>query len=180
MINLIPLQEKKKIQKDFYLRFTIVAFIVLGLGIFISLILLTPSLFYSSIQKNLIKTQVENLKNNNVIGVRSEYASVISDLNSKLGIINTSKDNKFVISESIIKQTVLSKTSGIKITEINYFSDIEKGKILELRGEALTRENLLFYKNKLSENPNFKEIDLPISNFIKSNNIQFNLIIHLI
>lgn len=179
MINLIPSQEKKKIQKDFYLRFFILVFLVISFAVAISMVLLSPSLFYSSIQKNIVKDQIDNLKNNNVTGINPEYAKTIQDVNDKLKKVNDFRGYKFLISENIINEVIKSKTSGIRITEINYSFDENKGKVLQLRGDALTRENLLFYKNSLEKNPNFKSIDLPISNFIKPTNLQFNLMINL-
>lgn len=179
MINLIPIKEKKNIHKDFYIRFFILSFYVLSFGVIVNIILLTPSLFYSSIQKNIIKSQTESLKNNNT-GVDPKYSFLIEDLNFKLKKINDFRKEQFLISENIINEVLKSKTLGINITSINYYKDPIKGKILQLNGYALTRENLLFYKNSLEDNKNFKQIDLPISSFIKSKNLQFNLIINLI
>lgn len=180
MINLIPLKEKKKIQKDFYVRLSIVFFIVLATAVLISAILLIPSFFYSSIQKNLINNQLDSLKNSNVVEIKSEYASVILDLDKKLKIINESKENKFLISEKVINEVMNSKTNGIIIDQINFNNDVLVGKTIDIKGTALTRESLLFYKNNLEKNPNFEKITLPISNFIKPNNIPFSLIIKMI
>ncbi len=180
MINLIPIKEKKKIQKDFYLRIVIVFFVILGTSILISSILLIPSFFYSSIQKNLISNQLDNLKNNNTVEIKAEYASVIFHLDKKLKIINESQNGKFLISEKVINEVLNTRTNGIVIDQINYNYDPLVGRTIDIKGIALTRESLLFYKNNLENNPNFESATLPISNFIKPNNIPFSLIIKMI
>lgn len=177
MINLIPSEEKKRIIKDFYLRVVVVFLVVFSISIFILNLILIPALSYSSIKKNLSITQLEQQKNNPPVEFAFGAENLVENISKKINIINEAQKDKFLVSDKVINKILLKKTPGIKITEINYNNDITKGKSLDIRGEATTREALLVFKNTLERDTDFKRVDLPISNFIKSTNIQFNLVL---
>ena len=63
MINLIPNHEKKKKMKDFYFRFTIVLFILLGFCALVGAASLLPTLFLSGLERNLAHTKLLAQKN---------------------------------------------------------------------------------------------------------------------
>ena len=63
----------------------------------------------------------------------------------------------------------------IKINQISYENNLLKGKIINIKGSAVSRERLLLFRLAFENDANFKDVDLPISNFIKGSNIQFNL-----
>jgi len=46
---------------------------------------------------------------------------------------------------------------------------------VSIEGIAPSREILLAFRRLLENDPLFKSVDLPISNFIKGSNIRFNL-----
>lgn len=177
MINLIPSEEKKVIRKVFYIRFVIVTFVVLGVGVLLSAILLLPSFFYSSLERDIAVTQLGLQKDNPPIEFEQGAENLIKDLENKLNLVENSQKDKFLVSERVINKIDAKLTSGIKVTEMNYLNDETKGMTLEVRGLALTRDDLLAFKSSFERDGDFKKVDLPISNFIKSTNIQFNLIL---
>ena len=99
----------------------------------------------------------------------------IKDLNNKLTLIENAQNNKFVISEKVINAIILKKIPKIKITDISYENDSLKGKKISIQGNAPSREILLLFRQALEDSVAFKQVDLPISNFVKGSNIQFYL-----
>ncbi len=65
--------------------------------------------------------------------------------------------------------------SDIKITKISYQADKAKGGTVSIAGTAPSRDRLLLFKKALDDDNNFTKVDLPISNFVKGSDIQFNL-----
>jgi hypothetical protein len=118
-------------------------------------------------------------KNQPVPAIDQQTLLSIEDLNNKLDIIKNAEENKFVISEKVINAIILKKMPSIKITEISYEDDSLKGqeviKKISIRGNAPSREVLLSFRQALEDSVSFKQVDLPISNFIKGSNIQFYL-----
>lgn len=174
MINLIPKEEKKKMVKSFYYRLVIVFLFMLGICIFISCILLIPSYVVSSSKYNSAQTKLENQKNEPIPNFDPNTILVIKDLKNKLGLIETNENNQFDISEKVINAIIAQKTSKIKILAISYNKEPLTTKV-SLTGVAPSREVLLSFQRALEDDPNLKNVDLPVSNFIKGFDIQFSM-----
>ena len=175
MINLIPNEEKKKKVKDFYFRLSVVFLIVLGFSMIIASVMILPSYFLSSVNKNLINARLEMQKNEPVPLLNQETLVIISDLENKLKLIENTKQDKYIISQWVISEILLKKMNDIKITEIVYDNTFSKGKNISVSGIAPNRERLLLFRRELEDDIAFKEVNLPISNFIQGSNIKFSL-----
>lgn len=176
MINLISNEIKNNLKKVFYIRLLITFLILMSIAVFFIVLIISPLFFFTLSQKKLALSQlkIQNSSEN----VRYEYGveDLMKNLNSKLNIVDSSKEKEFIVSNKINK--ILSeKIEGIKITDISFVEDQEKRDIFKLRGSASSRETLLLFKNILQKNKDFKNVDLPISSFIQKTNIQFNLIL---
>lgn len=173
MINLIPIEEKKKMVKDFYLRFIIVSLVTISFVILIACVALLPSYFFVTAKENVIKTKIENQKNTPLSTPDIETSTAVLDINNKLQIIENSKQNKFFITQKVINEILIKKLPEIKISQISYNSDTPDGKRIQVTGFAPSREKLLLFRMALEDNPAFKKVDLPISNFVKGSDISF-------
>jgi hypothetical protein len=175
MINLIPIEKKKKIVANFYYKFIALAFFVFGLSILVASFSILPSYILSSIKKNIVNEKLETQKTDVIPKLDEHTLSVLNSLNSELDLIEKSKNNKYIISERVIKEVVSRRISGIKITHIFYENNSINGKRISISGIALNREQLLLFRQAFEDYSVFKKVDLPISNFIKGSNIEFNL-----
>ncbi len=183
MINLIPKEEKKKINRGFYYRLSVVYLMALSFPILICLAVMIPSYFLVRIKGDLIEKKLAVQKAEPVPLLDQETLRVITDLNHKLNIVKNAENNKFVVSQKIINAIVLKKMPDIKITDIA-FKNIERiteeeivvqDKKISIQGIAPSRPRLLLFRQILEDDANFQDVDLPISNFIKGSNIQFYL-----
>lgn len=175
MINLIPNQEKKKMIRGFYYRLTVLILTMLSLSLFIAICALLPSYFLSYSKKNISIQKLEAQKAKSTPLFDQETSMVIKDLSSKINLLENIKNNKFSVSEKIIKTIILKKVPSIKITQISYENNLPEGKKVSIRGTAPSREVLLLFRKALEGGPSFRSVDLPISNFVKGFNIQFYL-----
>jgi len=175
MINLIPKEEKKKMIVDFYYRLFVLFLFMLSFAIFIGVISLLPAYFYSSEKNSIVNTELATQKNTAVPLLGEQSLAAVSDINNKLGIINNAEKNSFPISEKVINTILAEKTSDIHIIQITYQNDPVLGKQVGVLGIADTREALLSFQQTLASDPDFKNVNLPISSFVKDSNIQFNL-----
>ena len=175
MINLIPKEEKKKMAMDFYRRL-IVLFLLMGsFSVFVAVITIIPSYFLSKEKDSVASAKLEIQKQEPLPLVGEQSLVEIKDINSKLDLVESAEKNKFSISEKIVNTILSKKTPNIKITQIIYENDLVLGRKVSIVGVAGTREILLTFKQALEEDPTFKSVDLPISNFVKISDIQFNL-----
>ncbi|KKR79307.1 MAG: hypothetical protein UU24_C0012G0017 [Candidatus Nomurabacteria bacterium GW2011_GWA2_40_9] len=176
MLNLIPNQEKHKIKKDFYFRLLIVFFLVMGVSFIIAAFSIAPYYLFSSQKKNFSMERLETQKRLPLPVFDAQTNKLVEDINLKLGLMeNVNKTDKFVVSVKVINEIILKKMPDIKITSISYEDNVIKGKTLSVKGSAPSRDKLLLFRLALENDVNFEKVDLPISNFIKGTNIQFNL-----
>jgi Tfp pilus assembly protein PilN len=177
MINLIPKEEKKKMMADFYYRLAFLFFLMFGFSVLVSIVAFLPAYFLSSAKVSAVNLKLEMQKAEPLPLSGEQSAAIVKDLNSQLNLLQNAEENKFPISEKVINAILSSKISGIKITQILYENDPTAGKKINLTGTASSRAALLLFQQTLQNNPNFKNIILPISNFVKESNIEFNLIL---
>lgn len=175
MINLIPNEEKKMMIKDFYYRLVTVILLMLSLVALIASVALLPSYFLSSVKKNVINEQLDKEIVEEISSYDQQTLLAVSALDSKLSLLEKSERDKFLVSDRVISEILSNRISNIKITQISFENNEIKGKQISIRGTAPSRERLTLFRRALESNPLFKEVDLPISNFIKGSNIQFYL-----
>ncbi|MDE2399535.1 MAG: hypothetical protein KGL67_00775 [Patescibacteria group bacterium] len=175
MINLIPNQEKKKMIKGFYYRLTILSLLMLSVSIFIAILSLMPAYFFSSSRNNIANQKLEIQKKELLPLVDQQTSVIINDINKKLTLVEKAEKNKYSVSERVINAIFLKKISSIKITQITYQNNLLDGKKINISGTAPSREVLLLFRQALEEDPSFKSVNLPISNFVKGSDIQFYL-----
>lgn len=174
MINLIPNHEKKKKVKDFYFRLIIVFVAMLGLCATIGIVALLPTYFLTSAEKNLAEQKLVIQKTQPIATEDQTIVEVVADLDQKLSLIDKFEQSKYLVSQKIIQQIAIRKMSDIKIHKIMYENSVEGKKVI-LEGRAPSRERLLSFRRALEDDVAWKEVDLPISNFVKGSNIEFSL-----
>lgn len=175
MINLIPKTEKKKKITDFYLRVLSVFLIMVGFSFLFASLALVPAFisnyYGNKTLKNNIKLQTEEPITEN----EKDTLDLIDELDKKITILENSQAERYSFSNRIINEILLKKGSNIKITEIVYQKDELGDQNIDVGGVASNREALLSFRRLLENNPSFKNVELPISNFVRGSNIRFSL-----
>mgnify|MGYP001581897080 CR=1 FL=1 len=175
MINLIPKEEKKKIIRGFYYKLAILFLVTTGVSLLVAFVTILPSYFLSSVKVNIVNAKLETQKREPVPLLEERTLAVIKNLNNQIDLIENSINNKFTVSQKVINAVILKKIPSVKITNITYENDQLKDKRISIQGTAPSREVLLLFRQALEDSTAFKQVDLPISNFIKGSNIQFYL-----
>jgi hypothetical protein len=175
VINLIPKEEKKQMTIDFYFRLGLLFLMMLDFCMVVLFVSVLPSYFLSSVKVTLVNTKLENQKREPLPLLGKQSLAEIKDINNKLDLVDNAEKNKFTLSVRVINSIILGKRSDIKITQIVYENNPISGKKISITGTAPSREVLLLFRQALEDNSTFKNVDLPISNFVKGSNIQFNL-----
>lgn len=173
MINLIPNEEKKKKLKDFYFRLFVVFIVMLAASIFVAAVALVPAYLLSRVKESSVEAKIALQSSEPMPDFDKETLAEVNDLDAKLSLIEKTGSNRYLVSEEVISEIVKNKMPDIKLTEIIYSDDPTTGKVIEIRGTAESRERLLLFKRTLEENKKFKTVDLPISNFVKGEDISF-------
>jgi len=179
MINLIPKEEKKKMVRNFYYKLVILFLLTLGASFLILFMAILPSYFLSSVKDNIVNEKLQIQKSESIPLPDQQTLAMIKDLNNKLDLIENVQNDKFIVSQRVINAIILKKMPTVKITDISYENYSKnnplQGKKISIQGTAPSREILLLFRQALEDGTTFKQVDLPISNFVKGSNIQFSL-----
>ncbi len=175
MINLLPKKEKKEIAKSLYCKLLLLFLVTMSVSIVITSVSILPSYFLSSAKDKISDLKLNAQKNEPVPVPDQQTLLTIKDLKNKISLVDNSEKNKFIVSSKVINAVIIKKTPNIKITDISYSNDPLVGKKVSIQGTAPSREVLLLFREALESDVNFKQVNLPISNFVKGSNIQFIL-----
>lgn len=160
--------------RGFYYRLLILSLAILCACTAIVIVAILPSYLLSALKSRVAQARLEAQKAQPAPSFGDETLAVIKDLNKKLSIIENGQNNALNVSDKVIKAVILKKSSNIKITEISYQVSPGGGQI-SISGTAPSREELLSFRQALDDDPLFKNVDLPISNFVKGSDIQFSM-----
>jgi len=173
IINVLPEDVKRRIKNNYWKRFTIMILNILSISIVLATLLLFPSYFFSKEKENLAEVRLETFNINNPELSKNNTEEVIMGINSKLDIL--AKQSKTNISSGVIAGLLSSRPQGVSFNQIIFNKRTDGVFVMEVYGLASDRNTLKSLKTNLENNPLFDQIDLPISNFIESKNINFKI-----
>jgi len=169
MINLLPSQEKEELKNEEKFKTTI----ILGSLSFVFLIFLGLLLFsikiniLSEIQDKKVLIEIESRSSENP--QIKEFEKNVAETNQKISQLNSFYKNQTSIPSALEKISNLLP-ANVYLTSLSYQK--ENSQVI-LQGYAQTREGLLEFKKSLESQKEVKNLDSPISNLIKSTNIDF-------
>ena len=173
MFNVLPHILKAKIKAEYQVRYvTLVLLLILFLQISF-LIFLSPSWIISFYRERDASTQMENIKQSPLAKGASPIASVITDTNKKLFLLNSLLQYPEVA--PTVKIILENKTSPVHLNEFLYTSKNASSSAFLIAGVSETREGLVSFVKSLEKSGNFKTVYLPVSDLAKDKNIDFSI-----
>ena len=173
MLELLPKYQKQSIKKEYFLRLAAVSLSFLLAAGILFLVFLSPSYFLSAVKEDVIHKEFDNVKKTQSESEDKEFEGAIKSSNEMIALLK-SKDETFLMKDLILK-IISKKSSGVAIDGIsmNYSKDGQY-QIL-IKGVSKNRELLKLFADSLRAEKKFNSVDLPISNFAKIADIDFNI-----
>lgn len=176
MANLLPALYKKDVRREYKFRRIVVGIVLLAALMLIATAFLVPSYIVSSAKHAIVSQEIDALKGGLTQEQTNTLKKTVDDTNQKIKLLSRN------IKKTSVYDTLLSvideKTSAVKIHGIVYSVD-SQGERVSVSGVARDRQSLLAFTKALEANTEFEKVDLPISNFVKEENIDFSLSIIL-
>lgn len=170
MISLLPLQVKQNIKKEYLTRITSVFFMMSAVVLTLILVFLLVMLFRLDLEekdfiafKNINYTEDEN---------NESLLSVVGITNKKLLLLEPDR-NKIYLHDDVFK-TIVARRGDVEISALVYELGKDSGAKIRVQGVSPTREKLFSFIKAL-EGAGFKEVNSPVSNYVKDKNIPFFL-----
>lgn len=165
-LNLLSPQAKKNLRSRYL-------FIALEdiLGTLLIFAALTSALLMPVAHK-LKKIQTELQQQRSTVASRfSAYNQRAKTIAEQITITNQIRQKNLPPS-LIIKTIHLAKNSGIGITSLRWQQD----GYVQIIGQAASRQDLVNFQNALKQFQRFKEVNIPLSNFLPKTKIDFNIV----
>lgn len=176
MINLLPLEEKKKIRTEYHFRLGVLVALSIALLLLANLILLSPVYLltlskYQFASEKFIKLESEQGRTEQ----EKEINAQINEVNKRTALFLKEDKGSAVFSEIVIK---IIETKGTAIKIQNIFFETSPGRErFVISGRSDDRDNLASFVENLKRDSFFTTVDIPISSYIKSTDIAFSVIL---
>lgn len=168
-LNLIPQYKREQIKHSFLVR-TIVQF---EIEIFLVLVLFIAILFSMNYILRLNSSSVE--QNSMMDGKKNQYEKIgeyenyIKNANLEIDKLNKIQKSQLYWSNLLVKLGNLD-AKGISLNSL-----ATKDYSIYISGKASSRDDLINFKNKLSSENCFENINLPLSDLTSKENIDFQI-----
>lgn len=173
MSNLLPKKEKELLQKEYFTRLMIIVLGLLTGSTLLSAGFLVPSYVALEVKKDTAGEQI-NLLNESILNKNSvETEKKLNTIIAKIEVLN--RQDKISLT-NFVNKIIENKPTEVHITDFLYNKVQKKDiteKVITLRGVADQRDSLLKFKDYLSGLELFKEVNLPLSNLTKDEDVDF-------
>ncbi len=117
--------------------------------------------------------KMQNLEQRENFSLDKDTEVLIVDINTKIDIIAPYTKPRAKASD-IFSKIVENKSADIHITGISFVSAPDGSISAEVSGVSATRESLIQFLKKLDGQNVFQKVDLPVSNFVKNKDLDFD------
>lgn len=178
IVNVLPQEEKESIGREYWKRFIITIILMFSLVLAISILLLTPSYFFSVSKQAIIESKLEEFNVNNKNLTSQDLDKTITDINTKLSLLSSVKAPYYVY-DDIFGVVNSSKIGGVTFSQILFYQKKDKSYVTEIHGLADSRITLRNFKSKIESDPKVALVVLPISNFLEKTDLNFTIYVTL-
>lgn len=173
MLNLLTLEEKRSIKREYRVR---TAAVIVSFLFFISVFAiagLLPAYFHVTVNLRIKNTDLEALAVASEQEGDDSVALALGRTDTILGFIG-SKEVEEKTATQMIEDTLTARPLGVRVTTLSF--DVAEGdKILTIGGVADTRASLIEYSRNLSDQPGFLSANVPAEDLAQATNIDFRL-----
>ena len=174
MLSLVSEKGRKKVKKEYKIRFFSVVLIMLSFVMVVWIIALSPTFIKVFYEHKLLKDTVSGVESADLLEEKKIIDDKFSDLQAKVNAL----DIKVYDPTELIKEVTDHQIRSVSLSGI-VFEKRDSKYVLILQGIANNRESLSEFAFELEKSDLFTQVDLPFSNFAKDSDIPFVLTINL-
>lgn len=173
MLELLPNTQKKALKKEYFLRFSVVFLLFLFVAGILFFIFLLPSYFLSTEKEKIVNKEFENRKKSNVDLDDEGFRLDIKNSKEMIALLLPANNEHSI--KDLIAKIISKKNHGIVIDGLSMNYSKNGQHQIFIRGMSKNREFLKLFAESLRAENEFINVDLPISNFAKISDIDFNI-----
>lgn len=166
--NLLPNEQKKSLEVEYYTRLVTVVVLLLAGSVMIGIFALVPGyihiIFELQTQEKLLESQKENIEDTRSLAQELSQSSAMLTFLEK----ETSQEKL----TTLLREVLRERPSGIVLTGFSYNRNNAK---LSLQAVAATRDLVVPYTQAIEASTYFETAPVPLSDLAKNTNLEFHL-----
>jgi Tfp pilus assembly protein PilN len=168
-INLLPSERKSAIKLDGFNRFLFKIGFVSIFAIILFVVFLFANLFIISIYKKINEDEISRTESGELNSLIQEAKTEIDNYHAR-----TNQSVK-EINQRVHYWDYLSQLNELLPEKVYYSKIVMETEKIELKGLAKDRDDLVRFKELLSQSDFFAEVEMPISNFTTQEDVNFEI-----
>lgn len=178
LTNLLPLERQRALSRDYVLRFSVVAMVILIILTLAATVLLVPTYVFLRERSTIKEKRLAEIKSMSSPVNEKELSTRLATLADNVKILAALADTPSV--STTIRTILAVSRPGITLSNFVYTPPVaESPGILVVSGSSKTRDALRNYQLALRSAPTVLSVDLPISAYAKDADISFTVTITL-
>ncbi len=177
MLNILPIEEKKKNLTEYRLRLGVVVIFAVAVLVFTNSVLLIPSYYLATTKNDFVSSELAKLEAKQLgVDQEKDIRAQINEVNKKIGMFLPDGKVEVISPAEMISKIISLKNRTVRIQSISYDVTTERLRVVVL-GTADDRDSLEQFVKILKKEPSFTKVDLPIGSYVKSINIDFSVVL---
>lgn len=173
MVNLLPIQEQKKLRTLYRVRLSAVLLFLLSAIVFAGGVLLVPSYFLAETGAAAAQKDLDTSLQSAAARSSSSALAKLALLKERVSLLNDY--GRTPVSALILSHIAADASSDIGVNAIDItFTGSGEGKV-NVSGKAKTRAALIAFGQKLQDDSAFQGASVPVSDLAGGSNIDFGI-----
>ena len=181
MLSFLSKRSQKSVKREYYARVFVLFLGIICFLMIYSISAIIPAHTLSISEKSKLMQEIQSINPETSNCVRNGDNCIDPSLQVKSTnlLLNALKDENRTFVSVPLLDVLNNKNIGIKVTSIKYLGEASGYYKFSINGFSENRERLLDFSNSLKQDVRFSGISLPISDFVKSTDINFVLMINV-
>ena len=172
MINLLPPEDKKTVEREYLFRLVSAYIFLVSTAVFIGAVLLLPSYFFASTQEKAAEAELIQLESSSESIEREAISEQLLETKEKLVTLTSVKDKEPIF--TLIDTISTYSGRGVDVSNVSYTRGDSESR-LSVGGVAATRDALLRFQRSLEEDERFNDVQFPVSILAEEEDIKFTI-----
>lgn len=178
LTNLLPPNRKRAFRRDYFLRLSTIAMLLVTALTTASAILLLPTYVFLSASARTGEAHLANIESSISSSEDAELSAQLTALSNSTAILSSISDEYSV--STIMRSVIAIPHPSVVISSFSYSPVVgKKQSTLAISGVAATRDALRSYQFALQNAQFISSADLPVSAYAKDTNIAFMITVTL-
>lgn len=178
MINLLPLEYKKTVKKEYARRFVAVFGLLFSIIVLVEIVCCLVLLFWLDSSLAGFQKELEFTKKMSKVQRLEGLDVRIDELNRVIALYKD-KEEKIRPFSVYIEEVLRVLPASVSVNSFVLGAQREEGSQMNFSGHAATRSDLLAFIGELEKIPFFTRVESPLSNLLAETDVDFLLIVDL-